>query len=190
MPRRVYTYQPELGWATLNQIASAGAALMAIALLLDLANIVIALHRGEPAGDNPWQAPTLEWATASPPPPYNFEPLPTVSSREPLWQPDPNQPVVVGLASNKREVLVTHLMDAEPDHTPEEPGPTIWPFLAAIAVSVLFVWSIFTPWGVVYGSIPVFITLVGWVWPRSGAKPSEFRDALGHGTIRPREEML
>ena len=190
MPRRVYTYQPELGWATLNQIASAGAGLMAIALLLYLANIVIALRRGEAAPDNPWEAPTLEWATSSPPPPYNFEPVPTVSSREPLWQPDPNQPVVVGLAADKRQVLVTHVMDAEPDHTPEEPGPTIWPFLAAIAVSALFIWSIFTPWGVVYGSIPVFITLVGWVWPRSGAKPSEFRDAIAHGTIRPREEML
>ena len=190
MPRRVYTYQPELGWETLNQIASVGAGVMALALLVYLANIVIALRRGPEAGDNPWDAPTLEWATSSPPPPYNFEPLPTVSSREPLWQPDPNQPVVVGLAANKREVLITHVMDAEPDHTPEEPGPTIWPFLAAVAVSGLFVWSIFSPWGVVYGSIPVFIALVGWVWPRSGPKPSELRDAIARGTIRPREEML
>jgi cytochrome c oxidase subunit 1 len=190
MPRRVYTYQPELGWATLNQIASLGAAIMALALVVYLANIVVALRHGADAGDNPWDAPTLEWGTSSPPPPYNFEPVPTVSGREPLWHPDPNQPVVVGLATDKREVLVTHLMDAEPDHTPVEPGPTIWPFLAAIAVSGLFVWSIFSPWGVVYGSIPVFITLVAWVWPRSGAKPSELRDAIAHGTIRPREEML
>jgi hypothetical protein len=64
-------------------------------------------------------------------------------------------------------VLVTHVLDAEPDHRLRFPEPSIWPFLTAIAVTVLFVWSIFSPWGVVYGAVPVFVTMVGWFWPKS-----------------------
>jgi cytochrome c oxidase subunit 1 len=188
MPRRVYTYQPELGWGFLNLLATAGAVMMAVSLTMYLVNVVVSLRRGEAAGENPWDAATLEWATASPPPPYNFAPLPTVSGRDPLWHPDPEQPVVVGLAADKREVLVTYVMDAEPDHRPEEPGPTIWPLLASVAVSGLFIGSIFTPWAVVYGSIPVFITLVAWFWPRQGPAPDALEHQIATGQIRPEEQ--
>jgi cytochrome c oxidase subunit I+III len=62
-------------------------------------------------------------------------------------------------------VLVTYLLDAEPDHRYPMPGPSLWPLLAGIATSIMFVWSIFNPWGVVWGAIPVFVTLIGWFWP-------------------------
>ena len=55
-------------------------------MLIFIWNIFVGLRRGAPAGDNPWDAPTLEWATSSPPPPYNFAVLPTVASRHPLWE--------------------------------------------------------------------------------------------------------
>jgi cytochrome c oxidase subunit 1 len=188
MPRRVYTYPTELGWGSLNLLASIGAAIIALSLTTYLINIAISLRRGALAGDNPWDASTLEWATASPPPPYNFAPLPTVCGRDPLWHPDPAQPVVVGVAAEKREVLVTHVMDAEPDHRPELPGPSIWPFLASIAVSILFVGSIFDPRAVVWGAIPVFITLVAWFWPRQGPSPRELEHKIATGQIRPQEQ--
>ena len=124
--------------------------------------------RSRPA--NPWGAGTLEWATSSPPPNSNFLHPPTVAGREPLWDNPPDQPVVVGLRADVRDVLVTHVLDAEPDHRLEFPGPSIWPFLTAIATTVLFIWSIFTPWGVVYGSLPVFVTMVGWFWPKSAGR--------------------
>ena len=54
----------------------------------------------------------------------------------------------------------------EPDHRQVFPRPSIWPFLTAVATTVLFIWSIFTPWGVVYGAVPVFIAMVGWFWPK------------------------
>jgi cytochrome c oxidase subunit 1 len=179
MPRRVYTYPQAIGWQSMNTLASVGAAVIFVSLLLYLINVVVSLRHGAAAGDNPWGAATLEWATSSPPPPYNFAPQPTVASREPLWHGDLDPPPLVGLAADKREVLVTFLLDAEPDHRYPMPGPSLWPFLAAIATSVMFVWSIFQARGVVLGGIPVFITLIGWFWPTKG------KARLEHGVPGP-----
>jgi cytochrome c oxidase subunit I len=85
MPRRIYTYPADRGWELLNLVATLGVPLQAAAVLLFLINVVISLRRGKPAGDDPWDAWTLEWTTTSPPPPYNFETPPEVRSRRPLW---------------------------------------------------------------------------------------------------------
>ncbi len=90
MPRRVYTYADNPGWALLNGIASIGAVFMAVGTLVFLWNIGISLRKGKIAGDNPWDAFTLEWATTSPPPPENFNSLPEIKSRRPVW--DMNHP--------------------------------------------------------------------------------------------------
>src|SRR5207248_11000799 len=91
----------------------------------------------------------------------------TVAGREPVWDNPPDQPVVVGLRSDVRDVLVTYMLDAEPDHRSEFPTGSGWPLLTALATTTLFIWSIFTPWGVVYGAIPLAIALVGWFWPKT-----------------------
>jgi len=85
MPRRIYTYQPGRGLDTFNQIATLGAFFQAFAVLLLVINIVRSLRSGEPAGNDPWDAWTLEWTTTSPPPEYNFATPPEVRSRRPLW---------------------------------------------------------------------------------------------------------
>ena len=85
MPRRIYTYPADRGWDLWNLIATLGVPLQILAILLFLINVVISLRRGAPAGNDPWDAWTLEWATASPPPPYNFETVPVAASRRPLW---------------------------------------------------------------------------------------------------------
>jgi cytochrome c oxidase subunit I len=167
MPRRVYTYQAGMGWTALNQIESFGYILLFVAVCLFIANVYKSLRSGERAPANPWRAGTLEWATASPPPTYNFLHLPTVNGREALWDAAPNQPVVVGLDEDVRSFLTTCTLDAEPDSKDEFPKPTIWPFLAALATTACFVASIFTPWGVTFGSIPIAVTLIGWFWPDS-----------------------
>jgi cytochrome c oxidase subunit I len=85
MPRRVYTYPDLPGWGALNMVQTIGAFVMGIATLVVLWNVYVSLKRGRLAGDNPWKAWTLEWATSSPPPPDNFKALPPIRSARPLW---------------------------------------------------------------------------------------------------------
>jgi cytochrome c oxidase subunit 1 len=85
MARRVARYPKHPGWAMLNRIETAGAGVIALAIVVFLTNVVVSLRRRSPAGDDPWHGHTLEWATSSPPPALNFEqPLPPVRSYAPL----------------------------------------------------------------------------------------------------------
>ena len=97
MPRRVFTYPDLPGWGWMNMVSTAGAFFMSAAALLLVWNLAASLLRGKPAGENPWNAWTLEWSTASPPPHENFHELPPIRSRRPLWDdanPDRPDPVV------------------------------------------------------------------------------------------------
>src|SRR3954449_7446503 len=166
MPRRVYTYLPEMGWGPLNLLASVGALILIVSFILLLVNSVMSATRGDLAPDNPWDAGTLEWATTSPPAPYNFSRIPFVTHREPLWDNRETLPVVTGLSVDSRELISGTVPEAFPQHRESSPAPSIWPLLAAIAVGASFLASIFTPWAVVWGSIPVAMALVGWFWPK------------------------
>jgi cytochrome c oxidase subunit 1 len=85
MPRRIAEYPQHPGWGTLNLIESIGAGIIAVAIALFLANVWLSLRHREPAGDDPWLGHTVEWATSSPPPRFNFErPLPPIRSYAPL----------------------------------------------------------------------------------------------------------
>ena len=165
MPRRVFTYPAGLGWETLNMTSTVGAFVMASGVLVFLGNIVASLRRGAIAGDNPWGAASLEWAATSPPRPYNFAHIPAVTSSTPLWE--ESLPVFSGLRVKQRELVLTTVVEAVPDIRDPSPTPTIWPLIAALATTGLFIWSIFSPWALVWGAIPVGIALTAWFWPKS-----------------------
>ncbi|MDB5725119.1 MAG: cytochrome ubiquinol oxidase subunit [Novosphingobium sp.] len=164
MPRRIYTYGPEMGWGTLNLIASLGSLIATVGGLIFVANAFLSMRRGAFAGADPWGGPTLEWATSSPPPPYNFSEAQVVASIAPLWGDE--RKVLTGLSADCREVLITSVIDALPQYRQKSPGPSLWPLAAAIATSVLFVASIFTPWALVWGAVPVGAALTAWFWPK------------------------
>jgi cytochrome c oxidase subunit I len=97
MPRRVFTYPdlPHFTW--MNLLSTAGVFFMSAAALILVWNLVASFFGGKIAGDNPWSAWTLEWATTSPPPHENFHALPPIRSRRPLWDianPDRPDPIV------------------------------------------------------------------------------------------------
>ena len=176
MPRRIYTYPAEMGWGDLNLLATLGAVTLATGILLTLVNAVRSARRGELAGANPWGAGTLEWLAESPPRTCNFPALPVVHGRDPLWQgvPEGQPNHVAGLAADMRELVTVTVADAKPDSRMTFPEPTPWPFLAAAATTLLFIGSIFTPWAVVWGAVPVTIALIAWFWP----KPREAEEEL------------
>jgi cytochrome c oxidase subunit I+III len=162
MPRRVYTYLAETGWGSMNALASAGAVVIVASVLVFLYNVIVSYKHGAVAGADPWAADTLEWATSSPPPSYNFLHIPVVQGRDPLWDADDPMPVVTGVRGDRREVLCTTMLDAEPDSRYKQAGNSIAPFLAALAVGVGFIGAIFTPWGIVAGGLLVFPALLLW----------------------------
>jgi cytochrome c oxidase subunit I len=166
MPRRVYTYQPEMPWGALNLFISLSSVVLAAGFLVFFIDVIRSARFGPLAGHNPWNASTLEWATPSPPPPYNFRRIAVVGSRDPLWDSPDDLPVASGLRLDRRELVVTTVVEAIAEARESSPRNSIWPLLAAIATSVMLIWSIFTPWAVVWGSIPIAIALIGWFWPK------------------------
>jgi heme/copper-type cytochrome/quinol oxidase subunit 1 len=85
MPRRIATYGASTGWGGWNLAESIGAYLIGLGAVVFFWNLAVSVRRGQPAGDDPWDGYTLEWATTSPPPPYNFDRLPPIHSERPVF---------------------------------------------------------------------------------------------------------
>lgn len=168
MPRRVYTYLDGLDWGDLNLLITCGAFVLAFGFALTFYNAWRSRHSAAIAGDNPWGADTLEWACASPPENYNHRHLPVVESRSPLWEEGHKgeRLLVSGIRADRRELLVTSLLDAHPQAVSIMPGPSIWPMLAAVWVGFGFLGFMFMPILFVVGFFMTFFMIVGWLWPR------------------------
>ncbi|HWL84980.1 MAG TPA: cbb3-type cytochrome c oxidase subunit I, partial [Polyangiaceae bacterium] len=108
MPRRVFTYPDLPHWGELNMLSTIGAFVMGFSVLVFLGNVALSLARGKAAGDNPWDAWTLEWATTSPPSPHNFDKVPPVRSRRPLWDLANGTASGAGGAGALSEIRVLH----------------------------------------------------------------------------------
>jgi len=97
MPRRVYTYEAEMGWGWLNLLSSVGGFVMAIGVAVIILDITLHFRFGRKADCNPWNADTLEWATPMPASAYNFASLPDIDTRHPMWEhPDLPQTIEQG----------------------------------------------------------------------------------------------
>jgi hypothetical protein len=80
---------------------------------------------------------------------------------------------VIGLSNEKREMLVTRVLDAEPDHRYVVPSPSPWPFVAAVVTASMFIALLFTPWAFVIGSAVVTPVLIAWFWPTTPHKEGD-----------------
>jgi heme/copper-type cytochrome/quinol oxidase subunit 1 len=149
MPRRVYTYQRGLGWDWLNLLSTIGAFTLATGIGVTVVNLAWSWRRGTRAPANPWEAESLEWAIASPPPPYNFAVVPVVESGEPVWDEIDGRPFDVLTEVDGHElaepdddhhhvVLTTPLNAGNPSMT-TMPGPSYVPLLLALSMLVICV---------------------------------------------------
>jgi cytochrome c oxidase subunit I+III len=144
MPRRVYTYPDGLGWGPYNLAETVGAFLLAAGLLLIVANLAVSRFRGALAGPNPFGGASLEWATSSPPPPYNFPVIPTVRSEYPIWDAEGlagdarRLDAGVGVFSGGHEQPESTVRDGYPDEVVELPAESGWPIAVALCLTLMF----------------------------------------------------
>jgi cytochrome c oxidase subunit 1/cytochrome c oxidase subunit I+III len=174
MPRRVYTYAPDLGWDVPNQLATFGGFFFGLGTLFTIVAIVQARRRGEPCGPNPWGADSLEWSIPSPAPEHNFDAIPVVTSRHPLWEESMGEAVsntevggdALGIeGARERRTPITSGLDAIPEATLTITRPTYLPFVAGLGMLVFFT-GLLIDAGVVLvaGAAFAVVALVRWTW--------------------------
>ncbi|MDQ2803437.1 MAG: cbb3-type cytochrome c oxidase subunit I [Pseudomonadota bacterium] len=175
MPRRIYTYPDGMGWSALNMLTTVGSFLFALGVLLLVANVAVSLRRGRVAGNNPWDAPTLEWAMSSPPPPYNFAVIPRVVSRHPLWEDRLEEHVERSAVSegmvldDGRETVGTTPLDGDPDVIFKMPTDSYSPFVLTVGLTVGFVGLLVHLWWLaVVGLVITIVAMLAWLWPERG----------------------
>jgi cytochrome c oxidase subunit I len=158
MPRRVYTYPKELGFETLNRVETIGSLILGFSFLVFILNIIKTWRGPRNAPADPWNGATLEWSIPSPPQEWNFNEIPVVNSRDPVWQLKrkqggrlPEPPRVSGKG--------IHL-----------PRPSYWPLVTAIGVPGIFVGLMLSPkvgpWGIAAGLAILFFGVFNWVFEK------------------------
>jgi cytochrome c oxidase subunit 1 len=163
-PRRTYTYPSGMGWGTLNLMATIGAFVIALAVLVFLVNVVFTTRRGEQSEEDPWDARTLEWLTTSPPPEYNFAEIPVVEHRDEFWHrkyTEDDEGRLVRLPAGAAVEPAT-APPAEP-HGIHMPSPSYWPFVLALGLPIIgygFVFKFY--WLLAIGALISFFGINAW----------------------------
>ena len=135
MPRRIDSYPAGYGWEFWNLVETIGSFVIALSVLVFVVNVVLSRRRGEIAGDDPWDARTVDWMTSSPPAHYNFEEIPQVSSRDEFWhrkyavEGDRGVRIPAG-ASTEQKASHGHRDDIA------MPDPSYFPLVSALGLTV------------------------------------------------------
>ncbi|MGZ4142146.1 MAG: cytochrome c oxidase subunit I [Actinomycetota bacterium] len=162
MPRRIYTYAPNMGWDFWNFVSTVGAFIIAVSILIFIYNAIVSRKKGEIAGNDPWDARTIEWTTPSPPPEHNFEEIPVVHALDDFWhkkyvedQSGKLVPVPAGGADGEMEAPVAHGDDHGGGHggghAIHMPTPSYMPAIASLGLPII-------GYGLIYG---FYISIVG-----------------------------
>ncbi|MFP7673955.1 cytochrome c oxidase subunit I [Marivita sp. S0852] len=176
MPRRIATYPEGIGWDRLNMLSTIGAFILAAGIAVFIVDFFRHQRTGQKAKRDPWGAATLEWLYEPRTPGYNFRAIPTITSREPLWdQPEltdrPAAEVEGALRINydhRRETIGCDPVSGEPIQIVRLPHPTWFPLIAASGLAVLFAATLASLyWLSAIGGVIALIGLTGWIWEPS-----------------------
>jgi cytochrome c oxidase subunit 1/cytochrome c oxidase subunit I+III len=175
MPRRIYTYGAAMQWDQMNLLISAGALVFAIGVAVSVVNFVVSSRRGMPAGADPWGADTLEWSVSSPPPVYGSVHIPTIVSRNPLWDAheEEHDPDDARVLDEGRLTLATSWRDARPVAIAQMPEDSLAPLLVALALTAVFCALLLKALTAALLSTVLTLLLTGfWLWPRPMERPA------------------
>jgi cytochrome c oxidase subunit 1 len=162
-PRRTYTYDSGMGWATLNLLATIGAFIIALSVLVFLVNVIVTARKPRDATADPWDARTLEWMTSSPPPEYNFAEVPIVRHRDEFWHRKYTEDDEGRLLPLPNADQATVQPDVDP-HSIHMPSPSYWPLVFALGLPVLGYGFVFQKWWLCgIGVFILFFGANGWV---------------------------
>ena len=165
MPRRIYSYSEGTGWDFWNMVATGGAFLIGLSILVFIFNVVLSLRRKDRAGPDPWDGRTLEWAIPSPPPAYNFAEIPTVRARDAFWhskyvEDETGRPVpIVGGGAQETEEE-EHAEGG--GHGIHMPSPSFFPLIAAIGLPIIATGLIYDAAIVAVGVAVLVVGIYGW----------------------------
>ena len=150
MPRRIVTYDSNMGWDLWNMVSTIGALLVALSVLVFMINVIRSYKKGEVAGADPWDARTLEWSIPSPPPEYNFAQIPTVHDRDAFW------------AQKREGVRAVPVAGGSEEHDVHLPQPSYWPFVVSAGILIASYGLVFlgdnNPISIAVAVIGTFIT--------------------------------
>jgi cytochrome c oxidase subunit I+III len=171
MPRRVYTYSPDVGWASYNLTETIGSYVLAAGLVLLVVNLVVSYFRGAPAGPDPFGGATLEWSTSSPPPPYNYPVIPTVTSAYPMWDPEDRKEDLRKLDRGEmvlqqgHETPASTVLDGNYDEILDMPSDSPWPIVSALMLTGLFAMILTGHLVAMSVFLGLFaLTIAAWTW--------------------------
>jgi cytochrome c oxidase subunit I+III len=193
MPRRVYTYPEGLGWGVLNFVSTVGGFLTAFGVTAFLVDFLAHLRFGRHASPNAWEAGTLEWALRTPVPAYNFAAQPLVRGREPLWSESRlperirrGEGYLGHLRPERRETLVTAMVDAHPEHVAILPGNTFVPLAAALCMAVFFGGVLLKLyWLAGLGAAAALSAFLMWTWQGGTRSDAKEHVNAGYGLVLP-----
>jgi len=153
MPRRIYTYAPDLGWNFWNAVATVGAFIIALSFVVFMVNVAKTTRSGAPAPADPWDARTLEWTISSPPPVYNFATIPTVHDRDDFWIAKYGD----GHGTPPRKAAPAAHVDPKSIHMPP---PSYWPLLLAAAIAFTISGLLISMYQVILGGLLTLYCMV------------------------------